>query len=171
MGQTKGARFFVDINNLTFFLLHPSSSSTLPSHPHSSCAVSSTFYRLFAVEIITMPPRTRAASNRPLFDLPIFMKILWCMHCLRTALAEWDNTMDWPFVIECVRDAKASVSCKQCSDRNSTCIPVGFANPFLSEMRLTILGFNRYVGRLLGPERLAGVGTEAVLVGVGRSQR
>jgi hypothetical protein len=66
-------------------------------------------------------------------DNPILMMILWCMHCLRTAIAEWDETLDWPFVIECIHDAKASVSCKQCSERASTCIPVGFAKLFERE--------------------------------------
>lgn len=33
------------------------------------------------------PPR----NARPLLEAPIRMGILWCMHCVRTALAEWEN--------------------------------------------------------------------------------
>ncbi|CEJ62925.1 hypothetical protein PMG11_11410 [Penicillium brasilianum] len=70
-----------------------------------------------------MPPRIR-----PLLENPIVMGILWCMHCLRTALAEWDPAYnDWPIQIECVRDAKASVMCRQCSARNALCFPVATA--------------------------------------------
>ncbi|KAJ5686425.1 hypothetical protein N7536_005993 [Penicillium majusculum] len=58
---------------------------------------------------------------------PIRMGILWCMHCLRTALAEWEEDQTRPFEIKCVMDAKASVSCRQCSGRASTCIPAATA--------------------------------------------
>lgn len=78
-----------------------------------------------------MPRRNPAYNARPLLEAPIRMGILWCMHCLRTALAEWEEDQTRPFEIKCVMDAKASVSCRQCSGRASTCIPVGFANPLI----------------------------------------
>jgi hypothetical protein len=108
----------------------PSSTSLARSFSSQQRAFSTSNPHLHITENLTMPPRTRAL--RPLLENPIVMVILWCMHCLRTALAEWDPASnDWPIQIECVRDAKASVMCRQCSSRNSPCIPVGFAKSLL----------------------------------------
>lgn len=69
-----------------------------------------------------MPRRTRATLT-----VPIRPKHFWCMHCLRTSYDNFDLSLDTPFDINCVLDAKASVACRQCSSRNSTCIPVRIA--------------------------------------------
>ncbi|KAJ5977292.1 hypothetical protein N7501_000634 [Penicillium viridicatum] len=74
-----------------------------------------------------MPRRNPARNARPLLEAPVRLRTLWCMHCLRTAIGEWQKNQLRPFVINCVMDAKASVACKQCSGRASTCIPAATA--------------------------------------------
>jgi hypothetical protein len=94
-----------------------------------------------------MPPRTRATHS-----IPITPKHFWCMHCLRTALGTPTRPVqivDAPFGINCVLDAKNSVMCRQCSARNATCLPVGFAK--LSPVLL--LTFSQAATAMLGDAR------------------
>lgn len=101
----------------------PSSSSTFLFPLLPQRAVSTAIHHPSSSKSSSMPLRTRAT-----LAVPIKPKHFWRMHCLRTSLKQFDSSADEPFEIDCILDAKASVACRQCSSRNSTCNPVRFAN-------------------------------------------
>ncbi|PWY90708.1 hypothetical protein BO70DRAFT_410047 [Aspergillus heteromorphus CBS 117.55] len=48
---------------------------------------------------------------------------LFCMHCPRTVNTHFDPGEGVAFDIGCYHDARASVLCRLCSDKNKTCTP------------------------------------------------
>ncbi|PKY09184.1 hypothetical protein P168DRAFT_278688 [Aspergillus campestris IBT 28561] len=48
-------------------------------------------------------------------------RFLWCMHCLRTAVKNFDPAADESSTVKCFIDGKTLVLCRQCSSRNAVC--------------------------------------------------